>query len=137
MASVDNENPSGIVTSHEQRKMGQDPSRESEGENDSIASDLPQKQQQVSLNKDYQIVAQLLGKLDAQSKTISEKMKQIVETAPVHDGLTALWEEQAEVHHAASRQNPGTAATSAQASNTDYMIDDETIDDSDDQILLL
>ena len=139
MASIDNVNNSTIATAHEQRKIEQNPPRKSESEDDSITNDFPQKQQQeiASLNKDYQAIAQLLEKLDAQSKTFSEKMKQIVETAPAHDGLDALWEEQAEVHAVSSHQNPETARTSAQVISTDYMIDDETINDSDDQILLL
>ena len=96
-----------------------------------------QEKQTSSLDEDYQAVAELLRKLDAQSAAFSSKMKQIVESAPAYDGLAALWGEQADAIRPENLET-GTLSTAEHSSTgIDHIIDDETIDDSNDQILLL
>jgi len=56
-----------------------------------------QQQQSTSLHQEYRTIAELVGRLDQQTEVFSKRMKHLIETAPAHDGLAALWEEQRSV----------------------------------------
>ena len=114
--------------------------------NNTIQQEQQEQQQQQTgdLNKDYATIAQLLAKLDNQSEVFSEKMKHIIETAPSHDGLATLWEEQTGVLRMVSNHQVGVSSPQKQESTTTSgqsritnMIDDEVNDDPNDPLLLL
>jgi hypothetical protein len=71
-------------------KQGEEEEEQEEESKKAFLTSIPR---DANLLQDYAAIAQLMKELDRQVETLTTNVNQIIETAPAHDGLAALWEE--------------------------------------------